>query len=629
MNRQQQLSRLNQQQWVREIDSHLRLGGQRLRAKQSSEALDSYQRAYRLALRLADAKLIRACAFNLGACLVARGDYDKAVNYLQLVLPSERDEPPVPYVADVHFNLAVAHDRLGNAEAAQEAYRTAFLLYGGADKPQLQCEVALKIASDAESRGNNAEARSYYLAAMQACQGNQALTEWRLRCQVKYAAVSHRLGDDRPLEGLAECESAAHLVPGRAARVQLLNEIGITYMQANRYSAAAESFTSAMHSVGGVGGDDPSFQRAALLQNLAGALTALGRHREALAKYTETVRLFRSATTPSSQGLGHCYLNMALCYAHLKRVNSSAESYEMALQFAKEAGDKTTQWQALEGLGAVDFNSGHNQSATARFAEALALASDTEEARVRIAAKLQRAGGGGSRRSRGGSGRRHRWSSELPGGSRRSGSFLRGIDEDGGDSLLGGFGDGVEGEGADDSEEEPEEVREARRRLRQAVYGEPAYGLSTEKVSEETEKAYEAQTSERDSESEDEDEQNDNNDKELVVQNWFCKRVDGMMETRPLMSVGSIQNVANVLHGARQGIEHRPQSDVVLYEGRELRNSGGVDSTDSGRPRRVRRVDSKLSGKARLETAGSDEDDRIPVRERVLQQLQQPPQMQE
>uniref|UniRef100_A0A1I8IP44 TPR_REGION domain-containing protein n=1 Tax=Macrostomum lignano TaxID=282301 RepID=A0A1I8IP44_9PLAT len=403
----------------REVENLLRLGSQRLRQELLAEALDCFQRAYRQAIKLADAAVIRSCAFNLGACMVAIGEYERAVRYLQLVLPSDAAEKPVPYIGDVHFNIGVAQERLNKGDAAHEAFRHAYVHYKKNEKHQLEVEVAFRIARYSESQASIQEARAYYKAAMEACRGDPTLTEWRLRSLVKFAFCSFILSDFEPATTLAESIADAHLIPSNESRVAILNEMGIALMNANKYGPAKECFEAGLQSVtaasSGESPDDssgssrdPMFQRAAFLQNIASALTALNRYDEAIGKYEEALTLFDASETANGLGRGHCYLNAALCHARLagrEHRTSARQLYEKALEFAKEAAsyikmsvfnvqhadDRKTQWQALEALGAMAFSNGDMQTASDRFAASLALLTekDGKVHQDRIEAKLK------------------------------------------------------------------------------------------------------------------------------------------------------------------------------------------------------------------------------------------------
>ncbi|PAA90121.1 hypothetical protein BOX15_Mlig029168g1, partial [Macrostomum lignano] len=389
----------------REVENLLRLGSQRLRQELLAEALDCFQRAYRQAIKLADAAVIRSCAFNLGACMVAIGEYERAVRYLQLVLPSDAAEKPVPYIGDVHFNIGVAQERLNKGDTAHEAFRHAYVHYKKNEKHQLEVEVAFRIARYSESQASIQEARAYYKAAMEACRGDPTLTEWRLRSLVKFAFCSFILSDFEPATTLAESIADAHLIPSNESRVAILNEMGIALMNANKYGPAKECFEAGLQSVtaasSGESPDDssgnsrdPMFQRAAFLQNIASALTALNRYDEAIGNYEEALAMFDASETANGLGRGHCYLNAAMCHARLaghEHRTSARQLYEKALEFAKEADDRKTQWQALEALGAMAFSDGDMQTASDRFAASLALLTekDGKVHQDRIEAKLK------------------------------------------------------------------------------------------------------------------------------------------------------------------------------------------------------------------------------------------------
>lgn len=84
----------------------------------------------------------RACAFNLGAAYVEAGKAQKGLNFLRWAQPSERGER----VADLQFNLAVAHESLGEAGRAAGHYLQAAQLYRSQGDGASEGDTCMKMA---------------------------------------------------------------------------------------------------------------------------------------------------------------------------------------------------------------------------------------------------------------------------------------------------------------------------------------------------------------------------------------------------------------------------------------------------------------------------------------------------
>lgn len=84
----------------------------------------------------------RACAFNLGAAYVEAGKPQKGLDFLRRAQPGERGER----VADLQFNLAVAHQALRETGKAAGYYLQAAQLYRSQGDGATEGDTCMKMA---------------------------------------------------------------------------------------------------------------------------------------------------------------------------------------------------------------------------------------------------------------------------------------------------------------------------------------------------------------------------------------------------------------------------------------------------------------------------------------------------
>ncbi|CDQ67524.1 unnamed protein product [Oncorhynchus mykiss] len=89
------------------------------------EALRCFKKAFKASIELKETRVQQACAFNLGAAYVEVGKALKGLDFLKRAQPGEKGER----VADLQFNMAVAHEILGNHGQAAGHYLQAAQLY--------------------------------------------------------------------------------------------------------------------------------------------------------------------------------------------------------------------------------------------------------------------------------------------------------------------------------------------------------------------------------------------------------------------------------------------------------------------------------------------------------------------
>eukprot|EP00061_Rhincodon_typus_P005607 g25321.t1 len=108
-----------------EIESLTRAGSQALAQERCGEALTAFKKAFLASLDVTEQQVQRACAFNLGAAYIASGRPAKGLDFLLRSQPDKGGERQ----GDLHFNLGLAHEGLGDPPAAIEYYQRALAHY--------------------------------------------------------------------------------------------------------------------------------------------------------------------------------------------------------------------------------------------------------------------------------------------------------------------------------------------------------------------------------------------------------------------------------------------------------------------------------------------------------------------
>lgn len=75
--------------------------------------------------QLKDSRVLRVCSFNLGAAYVEAGRPQRGLDFLQKAEPG----PKADRIPDLQFNLALAHNALGQSQEASTLFLQAAHLY--------------------------------------------------------------------------------------------------------------------------------------------------------------------------------------------------------------------------------------------------------------------------------------------------------------------------------------------------------------------------------------------------------------------------------------------------------------------------------------------------------------------
>ncbi|XP_072346575.1 uncharacterized protein [Scyliorhinus torazame] len=431
-----------------EIESLTRAGSQSLARDCTEEALAAFKKAFLVSLDVREQWVQRACAFNLGAAYVASGRPEKGLNFLLRSQPATGGERE----GDLHFNLGLAREGLGDLPRAMEHYQQALGHYRGG-QAQGEADTFMKLASCQARVGEAAQAgrcfqragRAYRQAGspdlaavalneaachMLRCQRFSAreiaevLYECRTvcgniqnkallgRCAFYFVSFAIRFGlphpldvpklftsSDVPFKVLSVRKLGSHFAPSKIPQIsspsplpppqgKLYNDVGLSYAQVKIFQQAAECFELALPHCRR--GSSEQRKEAVVLQNLGAVYNTMGGYSRALGFHQSAATLHGSLGNRNAQG--QCFCNLAYAYGQLGDHGDTAENYLHALQAFKDTGDFHGQWQACEGLGAAKFHLGDPEKAILYYKHSLAALGKSQEptdsAQERIVNKL-------------------------------------------------------------------------------------------------------------------------------------------------------------------------------------------------------------------------------------------------
>ncbi|XP_029360682.1 tetratricopeptide repeat protein 24 isoform X1 [Echeneis naucrates] len=306
-------------------------GHQALMEGRTEHALRHFKDALKAADQLQDSRVLQACSFNLGATYVEVGRPQKGLDFLQRAQPG----PKADRLPDLQFNLALAHNALGQWQEAAAHFLQAAQLY--------------RSQGDGGSEGNACMEMSHCYGKGQdwclAAQGFlRAAGSYRVAAILDSAAIalkeagnsmiqSHQFSCDDVINVLAECLSFKDNITEQRTLGELLLSVGMSYCQLRCFREAVQCFQQAL---------DPAAQcpllLAKVLQNLGAALYSVGQFVSAMGSLG-----FRNDQA-------QCFHSLAFVGVQLGDVEEAVESFIHALQGFRDTENHLAQVQVCESL---------------------------------------------------------------------------------------------------------------------------------------------------------------------------------------------------------------------------------------------------------------------------------------
>ncbi|XP_034721222.1 tetratricopeptide repeat protein 24, partial [Etheostoma cragini] len=110
---------------MKDIEELTSVGNRALQEGRTEDALSCFNSALKAAAKLQDSRVLRACSFNLGAAYVEAEQPKKGLVFLR----QAQSGPKADRLPDLQFNLAQAHNALGQRRKAGACFLQAAQLY--------------------------------------------------------------------------------------------------------------------------------------------------------------------------------------------------------------------------------------------------------------------------------------------------------------------------------------------------------------------------------------------------------------------------------------------------------------------------------------------------------------------
>ncbi|KAK0050969.1 AT-rich interactive domain-containing protein 4A isoform X1, partial [Biomphalaria pfeifferi] len=351
---------------VNKVDDFTKYG-QKQAKDQPLKALEAFRNAYHCAMSLGhQGYMQRACAFNLGAALIASRNYSEGLKYLkQAKLPENQD-------GDLYFNFGLAFKGLKNITKSKYYFKKALELYD--QKPQnskMLCEthqLLYQLCLDKEEYHNAED----WLMKLIELYTTSEQTEKLLIAKMERAKIFVKKDRHDSAEEIADkCLEKAKKMDVKENTVKLLNEIALVFCQLKKYDKALlcyQHYNSATQNSNSPNLISPNLE-ALIAQNMGALYNQMEKFEESLKYHQKALSKLIDLGLRRSQG--HVLINLGYAFSQLKNIKEAGDHYLEALRLAKETGDKKSEWQCYESLGAVAYNTGSKELAQKYYKQAL------------------------------------------------------------------------------------------------------------------------------------------------------------------------------------------------------------------------------------------------------------------
>ncbi|KAM4736449.1 uncharacterized protein ttc24 [Anableps anableps] len=399
-------SRRKLQKKAADIEDLTSAGHRALEEGQPQDALTCFKQALKMAIQVQDSGVLRACSFNLGAAYVEAGRPQKGLDFLRRA----QSGPKAERLPDLQFNMALAHNALGQNQEAAAYFLQAAQLYrsqgdGGSEGEACmemgRCYSRIQVRTRTRfmlSQSNHPRRFRDWSLAVQSFL--RAAESYKVASMLDSAAAalkdagSHMIQSDQfdhdNISGvLTECLSLSNSVDDPSILGELYLSVGVAYCHIRCFQEAVTCLQRAL---------EPAAQRppllAKVLHNLGAALNALGEFSSAVDYHRLAAGLYGSQGCRGDQA--RCFNNLAIACSRLGDDQEAAESFILALQGFRDTEDHLAEVQVCELLADCYLRQKKQQKAVQLYKQALSALSHCKEAAgvqdrlvERLAAALQ------------------------------------------------------------------------------------------------------------------------------------------------------------------------------------------------------------------------------------------------
>ncbi|KAF7645012.1 hypothetical protein LDENG_00212050 [Lucifuga dentata] len=370
---------------IEELTSH---GHRALQMGKMEEGLKCFKSALKAAEKLKDSRVLRVCFFNLGASYVEAGRPQKGLDYLQRA----QSGPRADRLPDLQFNLAVAHNALGESQQAATYFLQAAQLYRSQGSGASEGDACMEMSRCYARRQDWSQAVQGFLRASESYRMEAMLDSaaTALKEAGSHMLQSDRFSQDDIINVLTQCLSMADSITDQSILGELYLEVGVAYCRLRCFQEAVDCFQQALTPAA----HQPTLL-AAVLHNLGAALNSLGQYRSAVGYHRLATGLYGSLGCRGYQA--RCFSNLAFACSQLGDEEEAAESFIHALQAFRDTADHCAQVQVCESLAETYLRQKKPQKAIQFYKQALAAltycqdCSDSVQVRLveRLSAALQ------------------------------------------------------------------------------------------------------------------------------------------------------------------------------------------------------------------------------------------------
>ncbi|XP_044063972.1 tetratricopeptide repeat protein 24 isoform X2 [Siniperca chuatsi] len=345
-----------------DIEELTSAGHRALQEGRTEDALSCFTNTLKAAGQLQDSRVLRACSFNLGAAYVEAGQPKKGLDFLRRA----QSGPKATRLPDLQFNLALAHNALGQSQEAAAYFLQAAQLYrsqgdggseGDACMEMSRCHSRVQDWSLAV-QGFLRAAESYRVAAM-LDSAAAALKE-----AGSHMIQSDQFSHDDIIGVLTECLRLTESITDPRILGELYLSVGVSYCRLRCFQEAVQCFQQAL---------GPTAQRphllAKVLHNLGAALNSAGQFAPAVGYHRLAAGLYGSLGCRGDQA--RCFSNLAFACSQLGDEEEAAESFIHALQGFRDIEDHLAQVRVCESLAECYLKQRKQQKAVKLYKQAL------------------------------------------------------------------------------------------------------------------------------------------------------------------------------------------------------------------------------------------------------------------
>ncbi|XP_036931489.1 tetratricopeptide repeat protein 24 isoform X2 [Acanthopagrus latus] len=362
-----------------DIEELTSTGHRALQEGQTGCALSCFSGALKAARQLQDSRVLRACSFNLGAAFVETGRPQKGLDFLRRAQPG----PKANRLPDLQFNLALAHNALGQSREAAASFLQAAQLYRSQGDGGSEGDACIEMSRCYSREQDWSLAVQGFLRAAESYKVATMLDSaaGALKEAGSHMIQSDQFSHDDTMAVLTECLSLTDRITDPRILGELYLSVGVSYCQLRCFQEAVPCFQQAL---------EPLAQQppllAQVLQNLGAALNSVGRFKSAVGYHRLAARLYGSLGCRGDQA--RCFSNLAFAFSQLGDEEEAAESFIIALQGFRDTEDYLAQVQVCELLAECYLKQRKQHKAIELYKQALTALSHCQDSSGSVGDRL-------------------------------------------------------------------------------------------------------------------------------------------------------------------------------------------------------------------------------------------------